>query len=128
MTGRAVDHEIRMLTAVAVLLLMIIIAPIRLNSASHAPPPQGTRPRRVLVSLEVKTNSKYASSACPSISEADSLHSVFENGLEADVEDELILSSPPSAVPFGVLHSPYLAVHAELVSFAGPLGARPLRC
>jgi hypothetical protein len=126
MTERAVDDGIRMLTAVTILLLMMV-APIRLNGASHASP-EGNRSRRVLSIIEVKNNAKYALSACPSMSEADSLRSVFENGLDADVEDELILSSPPAAVPFGVLHSPCLAVYAELVSFAVPLSARPLRC
>ena len=126
MTGRAVDDGIRLLTAVTVLLLMTV-APIPLDGASHAPP-EGNRPERVLAILEIKNNGEYALSACPSMSEADSLRSAFENGLDADVEDELILSSPPTAEPFGVLHSPCLAVYAELVGCAVPLAARPLRC
>jgi hypothetical protein len=126
MTGRAVDAGIRLLTAVTVLLLMTV-APISLTDASHAPP-EGNRPERVLAILEIKNNGKYALSACPSMSEADSLRSIFENGLDADVEDELILSSPPTVVPFGVLHSPCLAVYGELIGCAVPLAARPLRC
>ncbi len=115
-----------MLTAVAVLLSMTV-APMRLNSASHAPS-EDNGPRRVLAILEVKNNGEFALSACLLMSEADSLRPVLENGLDADVEDELILSSPPAAAPFGVLHSPCLAVYAERVSFAVPLAARPLRC
>jgi hypothetical protein len=130
MTGRAVNHGIRMLMAIAVLLAMAVVISW-LDIASYSPL-QGNRSRRDLATLEFKNNGDVAHSSCPSLSEADPFYRVFENRLDADaeveVEDELILLSPPTAVPFGELHSPCLAVCAEVVRISVPLAARPLRC
>jgi hypothetical protein len=60
--------------------------------------------------------------------EVDSLQFDIEDELDADIEDELTVKSPPPSVSFDVLPSPCPEPYSELVSFAVPLAARPLRC
>ncbi len=125
MSGRFVDHGIRILAALA--LLAVMCSPIRPNRALHTAPPPNSLPRN-LVTLKFEYRGQFAILTCPSLREADSLRSDFEDKLDADIEDELILASPPASVAFDVLLSPYPEPCFELVSFAVALVARPLRC
>jgi hypothetical protein len=72
-------------------------------------------------------------SARPSLREADSHQFDIENfdiedELDANIEDELTVTFPPASVSFDVFPSPCPKPYSELVSFAVPLAARPLRC
>jgi hypothetical protein len=60
--------------------------------------------------------------------EADSLQSSIEDELDADIEDELTVTSPPASPFFDALPSPRPEPYSELVSFDVALVARPLRC
>ena len=55
-------------------------------------------------------------------------HFDIEDELDADIEDELTVTSPLASVYFNGLPSPCPEPCSELVSFAVPLAARPLRC
>jgi hypothetical protein len=59
--------------------------------------------------------------------EADALQSGIKDELDADIEDELTVTSPPASAPFDVLPSPCPERYFELASFA-LAAARPLRC
>jgi hypothetical protein len=125
MTGRFVDHGIRILAAVA--LLAVMSSSVRLTRASRtAPSPNGFL--RNFAILEIGHSGQFAKSARPSLREEDSLQSEIEDELDADIEDELTATSPPASVSLDVLPSPYPEPYSELVSFAVGLAARPLRC
>ena len=126
MTARFVDHGIRILTAVA-LLLAVMSSPIPSTRAFHTAPPPNHLPRNFAI-LKFRRSGQFAMSARPSFREADSLRSDFEDGLDADIEDELTVTSPPASVSFDVLPSPCPEPHSERVSFALAMAARPLRC
>src|SRR5947209_4536086 len=116
MTGRFVDHGIRILAAAA-LLLAVMSSPIRPTGASHkAPSPN--RLRRNFASFKIGHSGQFAMSARPSLREADSLQSDIEDGLDADIEDEPIVTSPLAFVSFAVPPSPCPKPYSELVSFA----------
>ncbi len=99
MTGLFVDQGIRILAAVA--LLAVMSSPIRPTRASHIGPSPGHLPRNLVI-LNNGYSGESAMSACPSLREADSLQSDIENKLDADVEDELTVKSPPATVSFDV--------------------------
>ena len=126
MTGRFVDHGIRILAAVA-LLLAVMCSPIRPTRASHTAPSPDDLPRNFVI-LNNGYSGQFAISARPSLREADSLQSDIEDELDADIEDELTVKSPPASVSFDVLPSPCPEPYSERVSFAVALAARPLRC
>jgi hypothetical protein len=126
MTGRFVDHGIRNLAAVA-LLLAVISSPIRPTRASQTTPSPNSLPRNVVI-LNNGYSGQFAMSARPSLREADSLRSDIEDELDADIEDELTVKSPPASVSFDVLPSPCPEHHSERVRFAVALATRPLRC
>ncbi|MDR3618690.1 MAG: hypothetical protein P4L85_05005 [Paludisphaera borealis] len=125
MTGRFVDNGIRILAAVV--LLAVMFSPIRPTKASHATPSPNSLPRNFAV-IKFEHSSQFTISARPSLRAADSLQSGFEDELDADIEDELTLTSPPASVSFNVLPSPCPEPRFELASFAVALTARPLRC
>src|SRR5690348_9130314 len=125
MTGRCADHGIRILAALA-LLLAVISSPIRPTGASHTAPSPIYLLRNFAIH-EIGPSGQFAMSAHPSFREADSLRSDFEDGLDADIEDELTVSSPPASVSF-VFPSPCPEPYSKLASFAVALAARPLRC
>ena len=125
MTGRFVDHAIRILAAVA--LLAVMSSPIRPTGASHTAPSPDDLPRNLVI-LDNGFSGEPAMSARPSLREADSLQSDIEDELDADIEDELTVKSPPATVSFDVLPSPCAEPHSQRVSFAVALAARPLRC
>jgi hypothetical protein len=129
MSGRVLHHAICVLAAVA-LVVAVISSPIRLTSTSHAAPPPGFLPRNFAILDDDKTghSGQSATSARPSLSEADSLQSDIEDELDADLEDELTVTPPPASLSFDVLPSPCPEPYSELVSLAGSLAARPLRC
>ena len=125
MTGRFVDHGIRILAAVA--LLAVMSSPIRPTKASHSLPSPDYLPRNRVI-LNNGYSGESAMSARPSLREADSLQSDIEDELDADIEDELPVKSPPATVSF-VLPSPCPEPYSERVlRFAVALAARPLRC
>jgi hypothetical protein len=125
MTGRFVDHGIRILAAVA--LLAVMSSPIRPTRASHTAPSPDYLPRNLVI-LNNGYSGESAMSARPSLREADSLQADIKDELDADIEDELTVKSPPATVSFDVLPSPCPEPHSERVSFAVALAARPLRC
>jgi hypothetical protein len=125
MIGRFVDHGIRILAAVG-LLLAVMSSPI-LPPASHTALPLNYLPRNFAV-LKIEHSGQFAMSARLSSRETDFVQSDIEDELDADVEDELTVTSPPASVSFDVLPSPPPEPYPELVSFAVALAARPLRC
>jgi hypothetical protein len=126
MTRRFVDHAIPVLVAVA-LLLAVKTSPTAPTRASHPATSPNYLPRNLAI-LQIGHSVQFAMSAGPSLREADSLQSNIEEELDADIEDELTVTSPPASVSFDVLPSPCPKPYSELVSFAVPLAARPLRC
>jgi hypothetical protein len=128
---RFVDHAIRILAAVA-LLLAVMSSPIRPDRASYTAPPPNFHPRNLAL-YEFGHSGQFATSARPSLREADSLRFEiegfdFEDELDANIEDELTVTSPPASVSFELCPSPCPKPHSELVRFADPLAAPPLRC
>jgi hypothetical protein len=126
MTGRFVDHGIRILAAMT-LLLAVMSSPMRPTRASHTAPSPSYTPRDFAI-LKIGHSGLFAMSARPYLREADSLQFDIEDELDADIEDELTVTSPMASLSFEVLRSPYPEPYSELVSFAVALAARPLRC
>jgi hypothetical protein len=125
MTGPFVNHGIR-ITAVVALLLAAMPSPIRPPGPSHPAPPPNHLPPNFAI-LEFGHRGQLAMSARPSMREADALQSGIKDELDADIEDDLTVTSPPAFVPFDVLPSPCPERYSELPSFALAV-ARPLRC
>jgi hypothetical protein len=126
MTGRFVDRGIRILAAAA-LLLAVLSAPIRptgLGYRVHSP----NRIPHKLSLLNTGHIGQFAISARPSLREADSLTSDREDGLDADIDDDLTVKSPPTTASFDVLPSPCPELRSERVGFDLAMAARPLRC
>lgn len=126
MSGRFVNHGIRILVAVA-LLLAVMSSPILPIRRSHTVPPPSYLPRNFAI-LKVGHSGQWVMSARPSLGEANSLQSDLEDELDADLEDELNVTSPSASVSFDVLPSPCPKPNSERVGFAVALAARPLRC
>ncbi len=126
MTGRFVDHGIGILAAVA-LLLAVMSSPILPTTASYTAPSPDDLPRNFVI-LNNGYSGQFAMSARPSLREADSLQSDIEDELDADIEDDPTVISPPASVSFDVLPSPCPETCCERVRFAVALAARPLRC
>jgi hypothetical protein len=126
MTGHFVDHGIRILAAVA-LLLAVMSSPTRPTRASHTAPTPDDLPRNLVI-INNGYSGQFAMLARPSLREADSHQSDIEDELEADIEDELTVTSPPAFVSFDVFPPPCPEPHSERVSFAVAMAARPLRC
>ena len=124
MTGRFVDHGIRILAAVA--LLAVMSSPVRLAGASRTAPSPAYLPRHRVI--RDGSSGESAMSARPSLGESDSLPSEIEDELDADIEDELTVKSPPATVLFDVLPSPCSEPPSQRVSSAVAILARPLRC
>src|SRR5262249_55238139 len=114
MTGRYVDKGICILAAVA--LLAVMAFPIPFSRGSHTAPPPNYLPRNFGII-------KFGHSG-----RVDSLQSFIEDELDADIEDELTVTSPLASVYFNGLPSPCPEPYSELVSFAVAIAARPLRC
>ena len=126
MTGRFVDYGNRILAAIA-LLLSVISSPVRPTGAPHTAP----SPNFLLGSsanLKIEHSIQFAMSARPCFREAESLQSEFEDGLDADTEDELTVTSPQASVSFEVLPSPSPETYFERGSLALTPVAQPLRC
>ena len=100
MIGRSVDHGIRILAAVA-LLLAVMLSPIRPTQAPHTAPSHNHLPRNFAI-LEIWHGGQFAMSARPFLREADSLQADIEDELDADIEDELTLRSPLAALSVDV--------------------------
>jgi len=125
MTGHFVDHGIRILAVVA--LLAVMSSPTRPTRASHTAPGPDDLPRNLVI-LNNGYSGQFAMSAHLSLREADSLQSDIEDKLDADIEDDLTVTSPPASVSFDVLPPPCREPYSERVSFAVAPAARPLRC
>ena len=125
MTGRFVDHGIRILASVA--LLAVMSSPSRPAGASHTAPPPSHLPRDVVI-LDDGYGGESAMSARPSLRGPDSLPSDIEDELDADIEDELTVKSPPATVSLGELPSPCPEPLSERVRIAAAMLDRPLRC
>ncbi len=127
MMGQFVDHHIRMLAAVA-LLLALLCSPIgRPTRACQTTPSPNSLPRNSVIHNKGYSG-QFAMSARPSLGEVDSLQSDIEDELDADIEDELTVTFPPASVSFDVLPTPSPEPYAERVRFAVARAARPLRC
>lgn len=126
MTGRFVEHGLRLLAALA-LLLAVMSSPIRPAITSCTPPPPNTLLRNFAI-LKIGHGGQFSMSARPSLRKEDALRSEIEDELEADIEDELTVTSPLASASFDVLPSPCPEPYSRLVSFAVTLAARPLRC
>jgi hypothetical protein len=126
MTGRFVDHGIRLLAAVT-LLMAVISSPIRPTGLCYTAPSPNFRPRNLAI-LKFGHSGQSVILARPSLREADSLQCDIEDELDADIEDEVTVTSPPASVSLDVFPSPRAEPYSELVRFAVPLAARPLRC
>ena len=124
MTRRFVDHGIPML-AVAVL-LAVISSPIRPTSASQPPP--NYLPRNFAIPDKIGHSGQFAMSAPLCLRQSDSVQSDIADELDADIEDELTVTSPPASVSFEILPAPCPRHYSRVVRFAIPLAARPLRC
>src|SRR5262249_47471833 len=103
MIRRFVDHGIRILAAVA-LLLAVISSPIPPTRASHTASSPNSPPAN-FATLKIGHSGQFAMSARPSLREADSLESDLEDEVDADIEDELTVTSPLASVSFDVLPS-----------------------
>jgi hypothetical protein len=126
MARRFLDHGAFILAAVALLLLAVMSSPIRPTSASNTAPSPNYISRSFL--KKIGHSGRFALSARLSWRDADSLRSDIEDELDVDIEDELTVTSPLASVFFDVLPSPSPKPYSELVSFAVPFAARPLRC
>src|SRR4051812_30595056 len=106
MTGRFVDHGVRILPAVALLLLVVVMSsPIRSAIGFHTAPPPTCLSLR-FTRFNIEHSGQFAMSARPSLRELDPLQLDFEDELYAEIEDELTLASPPASVSYEVLPSP----------------------
>ena len=126
MMGRFVDHGIRILAAVA-LLLTVMCSPIRLTGSYPTATSPDYFPRNFVI-LNNGYSGQFAMSARPSLREADSLQSDIEDELDADIEDELTVKSPLASVSFDVLPSPCPEPYSPRLTYAVSLVARPRRC
>ena len=88
------------------LLLAVMSSPLALTRASHPAPPPDYRPRNFAI-LKIGHSGPFAMLTRPSLREADSLQSEFEDELDADIdEDELTATSQPASASFDILPSP----------------------
>lgn len=126
MTGRFVKHGICLLAAVA-LLLAVMSSPIRPPVSSRVAPPPNYLPRNFAI-LKFGSDGQVAMPARPSLGEAGLVPSEIADEREADVEEELILTSSPASPSFALLPSPCPEPCSGLVRSAFALVARPLRC
>lgn len=126
MTGRTVDHGLRILTAAA-LLLAVMSSPIRPTRASHAPPPPNYLHRNFAIPNDGHSG-LFAMSARPSLREGGALASEIEDERDAEIEDELTVRSAPAPGSFDRLRPLCPKAPCALMDVALPLAARPLRC
>jgi len=126
MTGHFFDHRIRILAAVA-LLMAVLSSPIRPTGAPHAAPSPDFLLRNI-ANLKIEHSSQFVMSGRPCFREAESVQSDFEDGLDADTEDELTLTSPQASVRFEILPSPSPETYFERDYLALTPAAQPLRC
>jgi hypothetical protein len=126
MTGRFVDHRNRILAAVA-LLLAVVSSPVRPTGAPQTAPSPSFFLRSI-ANLRIEHGIQFAMSGRPCFREADCIQSDFEDGLDADTEDELTVTSPQASVSFEVLPSPSPEAYFERGSLSLTPVAQPLRC
>jgi hypothetical protein len=126
MTGCFVDRGIRILAAVA-LLLAVLSSPIRPTGAPHTVPSRNHLLRNHAI-IEIERCGKCAMPARPFMREVDSLQSDLQDELDADIEDELTVTSPPATTSFDVFPSPCPEPYSEQAGPAVPVATRPLRC
>jgi hypothetical protein len=126
MTGRFIDHGIRILTA-ASLLLAVMFSPIRVTIASqsaHSPHALSHN----FATLTIGHSGQFAMSARPSLREAASPQLTIENVLDADIEGEQAVISPLASVSFDILPSTCPKPYCKPAHVAVALTSRPLRC
>jgi hypothetical protein len=126
MIGRVIDHSVYVLSAAA-LLLAVTFAPMRLHQVDH-PALDHDALSRSLAALQVWSGGLLKISPGSSYRSADYVPADFEDELDADIEDELSVASPPVSVFFDVAPTPSPKPHVESISFVIALAARPLRC
>jgi hypothetical protein len=86
------------------------------------------KPQLVGSTVVVRVTYRALKDGPPPLREVDALQSAIEDGLDADIEDELTVTSPSASVSFDVLPPPCREPYTKRVSFAVALAARPLRC
>jgi len=109
------------------LLLAAISSPVRPTGASHTASPISFLSCN-FAAPSIWQSGQFEISACPSFRQPVSLHSDIEDGLDADIEDELSITSPLASVSSEALpyHSP--EPYFKLVGLRVVLADRPLRC
>jgi hypothetical protein len=127
MTRRFVNHGICILAAV-VLLLAVMSSPVRPPASPSASTPPPNYLTRNFAILEFGHVGQFALAARPSLRELDSLPPEIEGELDAELEDEPTITSPPPWVCIEVIPSPCPAPYPERVSFSVACAVRPLRC
>lgn len=126
MTGRFVNHGIRITVAIS-LLLAVTSSPIRPSKPFDAPTDPHWLPRNFAITTTGADHGDVASSRS-SATKAGSLLADVEEALDAEREDELRATSQPSCAMFDVLPSPCFETHRELIGRAVERATRPLRC
>jgi hypothetical protein len=122
MTGRFLNHGIRISAAIA-LLLAVMSSPIRPSKPVPTPTGPNCLPRKFATTKTGGDHGGVASSRS-SETQVDRLVANFEN----DLEGELNASSQPSSAKLGALASPFSHTHGELNGCAVERAIRPLRC
>lgn len=125
MTGRSVDHGIRLLAAIA--LLAMVSSALR-PTAEQNSSPRSNCPARHFAHLKSRQGGRVTIPVHSYLREAYPRLSDFEDELEADIEDEVTLASLPASEFFVELLTPSPEPYLELNSFAVTLAVRPLRC
>jgi hypothetical protein len=126
MTGHFAVHGVRSLVALG-LLVAAMSSPILSSTASRTSPPANFL-RRNFAILKSGPSSQPLVSAGHSLKTACSSQPDLKDEQDADIEDELNLTSSPAPAPFDIIPSPTPGPHSQLINFATALTARPLRC
>jgi hypothetical protein len=126
---RLVNHGIRMLAAVA-LLLAVMSSSIRPNRAPRITSTPDYLSRNFATPKIPKVGHRGHSAVSASLSSrrADSVQPEIVSEMDADIEDELTVTFLPTCASFEVFPSPCPEAYAEVVRFGVAFAARPLRC
>src|SRR5690349_19431565 len=110
-TGRFVNHGMRILVALT-LPLTVMSSPIRPSRVCQTAPPPSYLPHNFAI-FETWNSGQLAMPALGSLREGDSFDSDTEEEFEADLEDELSVTSSPAPVPFEVIPTPCPEPHSQ---------------
>lgn len=126
MTGRTVNHGIRIAAALA-LLVAVMTSPIRPSRLSGTSP----RPNHLLRNFGIakpRAPQRPGTMALPSIGQARVIGADLEDELEVDIEDELWATLPPPRASSDILPSPSPGPQHMPADPGVAAVIRPLRC